>query len=127
MTESTEAKTASTTPPTSPGPLPVQQPTPVLVSLFRIIAILEGVSFLILLGIAMPLKYVANMPLPVRIVGMAHGVLFILFCILLIPVVRKLSLGVKAGIWGFVSSLLPFGTFVFDAHIKRRIVEMAAS
>ena len=45
----------------------------------RIIAFLEGVSFLLLTGIAMPLKYMAGMPMAVKIAGMAHGVFFILF------------------------------------------------
>jgi integral membrane protein len=46
----------------------------------RIVAFLEGVSYLVLLGIAMPLKYIAGIPQAVRVVGMAHGVLFVLVC-----------------------------------------------
>ena len=45
----------------------------------RIVGIIEGISFLVLLGIAMPLKYLADMPRAVSVVGMAHGVLFILY------------------------------------------------
>ena len=71
----------------------------------------------------MPLKYLADSPLAVRITGLIHGILFIAFCILLIPAMRKLSMGVKAGVWGFVCSLLPFGTFVFDAQVRKRIAE----
>ena len=50
------------------------------VPLLRRVAIIEGISFLVLLGIAMPLKYFANMPMPVKVVGWAHGVLFLIFC-----------------------------------------------
>ena len=49
---------------------------------FRRIAFAEGVSFLVLLGIAMPLKYFANMPKAVSVVGMIHGILFVAFMIL---------------------------------------------
>ena len=55
-------------------------------SRFRLISFIEGISFLILVFIAMPLKYLAGIPLAVKIVGMAHGVLFILFFIALILV-----------------------------------------
>ncbi|MBF9224019.1 DUF3817 domain-containing protein [Hymenobacter ruricola] len=50
----------------------------------RLVAILEGVSFLVLLLVAMPLKYLAGQPQAVRPVGMAHGLLFVLYCFLLI-------------------------------------------
>ena len=86
----------------------------------RITAFLEGLSFLILLGIAMPLKYLAGMPLAVKFAGMTHGVLFILFLFSLIDV--KIShrwTVAKSGI-AFVSSLLPFGTFVLDARMLKK-------
>jgi integral membrane protein len=50
---------------------------------FKILAIAEGISFLILLLIAMPLKYTFQITEPVKYVGWAHGVLFVLYCILL--------------------------------------------
>lgn len=83
----------------------------------RICAILEGISFILLLGVAMPLKYFADMPLAVRYVGMAHGVLFILLCLLLVIawLERKLS-GKHAGLV-FVASLIPFGPFVIDRKL----------
>ena len=87
--------------------------------LFRKVALAEGVSFLILLFIAMPLKYFADMPMAVTIVGGLHGVLFVAFGILALEVkgTYKLSFGwlLKAGL----ASLLPFGTFVMDRQWKK--------
>ncbi|CAG4993821.1 hypothetical protein DYBT9275_01241 [Dyadobacter sp. CECT 9275] len=80
----------------------------------RIIAFLEGMSYLILLGIAMPLKYLAGMPQPVRMIGMAHGVLFILYVLLLIQVAIERQWSIKKSLLAFVASLIPFGTFYAD-------------
>jgi len=85
----------------------------------RIIAFLEGVSFLILVFIAMPLKYFAGMPWAVKQVGMAHGVLFVLFILALLLVMIEHKWSIWKGILGFLSSLVPFGTFVLDAKFLR--------
>ncbi|PWJ56842.1 integral membrane protein [Dyadobacter jejuensis] len=82
---------------------------------FRIIAFLEGCSFLILLGIAMPLKYLLGKPEAVRMVGMAHGVLFVLFALLLLQVTIEKGWSIKKAVLSFLSSLVPFGTFYADA------------
>lgn len=83
---------------------------------FRSIAILEGISYL-LLGVTMLLKYMAEMPLPNKIVGYAHGLLFIAYMIWLYInfVDRKWSLG-KVSLL-FLASLVPFGTFWADKNI----------
>ncbi|MCF0051430.1 DUF3817 domain-containing protein [Dyadobacter chenwenxiniae] len=81
----------------------------------RIVAFLEGISYLVLLGIAMPLKYIAGLPQAVRVVGMVHGVLFVLFVILLIQVATERSWSFKKSLLSFISSLVPFGTFYADA------------
>lgn len=77
----------------------------------RLIALLEGVSFLVVLGITMPLKYWFDMPTPNYYIGMGHGLLFILYIILVLIVAQeyKWSFGtvIKAGI----ASVIPFGTF----------------
>lgn len=85
----------------------------------RWVARIEGVSFLVLLGIAMPLKYAAGLPLAVQLVGWAHGVLFVLFLISLgyASWKAKLPLGLSALV--FVASLLPFGPFVIDGRLAR--------
>lgn len=82
----------------------------------RIIAFLEGISYLVLLGIAMPLKYFAGLPQAVRVVGMAHGVLFVLFVLLLIQVAVEKNWSYKKSTLSFISSLIPFGTFYADSR-----------
>jgi integral membrane protein len=86
----------------------------------RITAFAEGVSFLILLGIAMPLKYFAGMPLAVKIAGMTHGVLFILFLFSLIDVKITHRWTIAKSGMAFASSLLPFGTFVLDTRVLKK-------
>lgn len=84
----------------------------------RLIGMIEGASYIVLLGIAMPLKYFADMPHAVRVVGMAHGVLFIVFCLALVHAwaERAWPLGRVARL--FVASLLPFGPFVVDRGLR---------
>ncbi|MEO5942650.1 MAG: DUF3817 domain-containing protein [Ferruginibacter sp.] len=87
--------------------------------LFRKIAIAEGISFLFLLCIAMPLKYFADMPMAVKITGSIHGFLFIAFVIL--AWATKTSLNKSWGwfVLAFLASLVPFGTFVLDRKLKQ--------
>jgi integral membrane protein len=80
----------------------------------RIIAFLEGISFLLLLGIAMPLKYLASYPGPVKIVGMAHGVLFIAYVVWLVLAHVEYRWGFGKTVLAFIASLIPFGTFYAD-------------
>ncbi len=72
---------------------------------------IEGYSYLILLGIAMPLKYVFNMPEYVRPVGSLHGVLFVAFMVLLAMMFFKVKMSFKNALLAFLLSLVPFGTF----------------
>jgi integral membrane protein len=90
---------------------------------FRLIALLEGISFLVLLLIAMPLKYMMDMPLPVKITGMAHGLLFTAFVILLGMVHFQRKWPLKRTFLAFLSSFLPFGTFVLDAKVLKHETE----
>ena len=89
----------------------------------RIAGILEGISYLILLGIAMPLKYIYKMPEYVRVVGMAHGVLFLTFCLCLFLASRKAKWPLSRSALVFVSSLIPFGTLLLDRKMKEFIKE----
>lgn len=90
-----------------------------LFNLFIKVGFAEGVSFIVLLFIAMPLKYFMDMPLAVRIVGMVHGVLFIAFSILLLMATIKYKWSIKMAIIGFLLSFLPFGTFYLERILKR--------
>ena len=84
----------------------------------RTIAIIEGISFLVLLFIAMPLKYIWDQPQAVRIVGMAHGILFVIFCAALIhvTVIAKWPLARAALL--FLASIIPFGPWLIDRRMK---------
>ena len=90
----------------------------------RVVGILEGVSFLVLLCIAMPLKYIFAFPDAVKIVGWGHGVLFMAY----IPAV---FIARKAMNWNFAwtmlalaASLVPLGTFVLDRYLLQREKEL---
>lgn len=85
-----------------------------MVLLFRIIAILEGISYLALFAVTMPLKYMADLPLPNKYVGYAHGGLFIAYCILAIVVCVVKKWGFKRIAIFLVASLLPFATFYIE-------------
>jgi integral membrane protein len=85
----------------------------------RVIGWWEGVSFLVLLGIAMPLKYFADWPQAVRVVGMAHGVLFLLYLWAAIQAALDHNWTWKRTALVLVASLLPAGPFVVEAKILR--------
>jgi integral membrane protein len=92
---------------------------PAKTSSLRLIGRLEGVSFLILVGLAMPLKYLAGLPVFVKWTGWAHGVLFVAYAGAVIlawhrhrwPLIRPALL--------IIASLLPFGPFVIEKHLVR--------
>lgn len=86
---------------------------------FRMIGIAEGISFLVLLLIAMPLKYVFNIPEAVKIFGWVHGALFVAFIYFAFEVMGSLK---KSFLWfmkAFAAAIIPLGTFVFDRQLKR--------
>ena len=86
----------------------------------RFIGWWEGVSFLVLLGVAMPLKYLADAPQAVRIVGMAHGILFILYVLATIQAALEHDWTWKRTAIVLAASILPAGPFVIDAKILRQ-------
>jgi integral membrane protein len=81
--------------------------------------IAEGFSFVILLFIAMPLKYIAGDPRLVLYVGWAHGVLFMLFILALITVKITLEWKPRKTMLSFLASLVPFGTFIMDRNWQK--------
>ena len=89
----------------------------------RLIGMTEGVSYLLLLFIAMPLKYVWGDPTWVRHIGMAHGVLFVGLCASILEVLLKEGWSIKRCLVPFVASLLPFGPFVIDGRLKAAQME----
>lgn len=81
---------------------------------FKILSTLEAISFLLLLGIAMPLKYIWNIPEFVRVIGMAHGVLFVLYIIGAYWMYEKLNWSFKTLLIVCICAVLPFGPFYAD-------------
>ena len=78
----------------------------------------EGISFIILLGIAMPLKYIAGIAAPTRIVGMLHGVFFVGYVLALVHAKIAYNWSIKKSIFAFLVSFLPFGTFYLEKVLK---------
>lgn len=93
----------------------------------RLIGILEGISYLILLGIAMPLKYYGDKPEAVKYVGWIHGLLFIFFVIAIAMGYFFLNWKLKKSVAAFIASLLPFGTFVFDRQLRKDELDLIKS
>ena len=82
---------------------------------------LEGTSFLLLLGIAMPLKYMMGITEAVKYIGMAHGGLFIAYILMLLIATNKIKMPLWAMPAGVLGSFLPFGPFIFDHLLKKRL------
>lgn len=85
---------------------------------FRLISYIEGLSYLILVFIAMPIKYIGDNPYFVKVFGMAHGVLFILFVLFLFDAMRKEAWNKQFSSILFIYSLIPFGSFVIERKVK---------
>jgi len=83
--------------------------------ILRWAALFEGSSLLLLLGVAMPLKYYMGIPEAVKIIGPLHGILFLVFLVLLFSHALKGELSFVKTITGFFASFIPFGTFIFKA------------
>jgi integral membrane protein len=85
---------------------------------FRMVAIAEGISFLVLLCIAMPLKYMLDIPEAVKVAGWIHGALFVTFIYFAFEIFTSFK---KEILWlgkALLASIIPFGTFIFDRELK---------
>ena len=89
---------------------------------FRIIGIAEGVSFLVLLLIAMPLKYLFHTPEAVKVFGWVHGALFISFIYFAFEVMGAFKKNIHWFAKAFAAAIIPFGTFVFDRQLRKEEV-----
>ena len=85
-------------------------------------ALAEGSSFLVLLCIAMPMKYLMGMPRMVTVVGAIHGILFLLYVGQLAKLRNTYQWDNRFSSFAFLASLLPFGPFVFDKHLRTKEV-----
>ena len=95
----------------------------ILLKNLTIMGYLEGSSLLLLLGIAMPLKYLMGIPEGVRYIGMAHGILFIAYIVILMGSAIKIKMPIWAIPAGVLGSFLPFGPFIFDHVLKNRLMK----
>lgn len=81
---------------------------------FKYLAIAEGISFLIILFITMPLKYMLEMGMPNKIIGLIHGALFIYYCIGVFSIKDKVLWSSKQVLGALILSIIPFGTFYME-------------
>lgn len=85
-----------------------------MLKLFRVVGYLEGLSYILLLFVAVPVKYTMGNPALVKALGMPHGILFVLYLILAANLSTEHEWPKKRLLLAFIASLLPFGTFIFD-------------
>ncbi len=85
----------------------------------RLAGISEGISYVLLLFIAMPLKYLMNSPQAVWYIGWIHGILFLLFILALTYATITLEWKFKKVLLAFIAALLPFGTFILDKSLRK--------
>lgn len=89
------------------------------VKTLRLVALIEGLSFIALLFVAMPLKYWGGMPGAVQLVGWAHGWLYVVYMANVIWAFSSGAIGGDRFGWSVIAGLLPFGTFVNDPYLRR--------
>jgi integral membrane protein len=88
-------------------------------SIFRIVSFLEGVSYLLLMSLGLYCKYALNDPSFVKMFGMPHGILFMLFIVLAIMIKKEMNWNNKTLGIVLLASILPFGTFYIDKKYLR--------
>lgn len=94
---------------------------------FRIISFAEGISYLLLLGIAVPIKYACNMPDAVQVPGMLHGVLFVTYIALLIIATLSNKWSFKNAILLFIASIFPFGFLLAEKMFLKKQAKTKAA
>lgn len=90
--------------------------------LFRLISLLEGISYLLLLFIAVPIKYYGNDEFYVKLLGMPHGLLFMIYIVFAIVFQKKMKWSLINFLIILVASVVPFGTFYIDKKYLRKII-----
>lgn len=89
--------------------------------LFRVVAFLEGVSYILLLFIATPIKYLGNDPQYVKLLGMPHGILFMLYIVLAFIIKPDYKWSSRSFAVVLIASIIPFGTFYVDRkYLKKK-------
>ncbi len=88
---------------------------------FLLINKIEGISFILLIFVAMPLKYFADVAVATKIMGSIHGFLFVIFCYQLYKICKRSFISSREAILYFVLSLVPFGSFYTERLINNRL------
>ena len=86
---------------------------------FELVAFVEGLSLLILLGVAMPLKYLAGLPLATSVAGLLHGLAFLAYAVVAIDAFATRHWPARTLALGMLAAVLPFGTCVFVSRLRR--------
>lgn len=92
--------------------------------ILRVLGVLEGISYLSLFGLTMPLKYMMGMKEPNYVVGLLHGILFVGYVFWTYLIYQQYNLSIKTTLKLLIASLLPFGTFVTDAKILKPLEQV---
>ncbi len=92
-----------------------------MIKLFRLIALLEGVSFILLLFVAVPIKYLLDDSTYVKLFGMPHGILFIAYILFAIIGKKKFKWNHLEFFIISTASLIPFGTFYVDVKYLKKL------
>lgn len=87
------------------------------ISFLKKMGVWEGISYVLLLFVAMPMKYYMGMPMMVRVVGSLHGLLFVIFIYAIINARQYAGLSIKQSVLAFLASIVPFGTFFLDKWV----------
>jgi integral membrane protein len=85
----------------------------------RMLSLIEGTSTLLLFGIAMPLKYLAGLPLAVTIMGTIHGALFVALAAMFALGVSRIPIPAELAAKGVAAAIVPFGPFVLDRRLRQ--------
>lgn len=88
---------------------------------FKLINKIEGISYIILIFIAMPMKYYAGIPMATKIIGMLHGLLVFAFIYQIIEAKKEAGFTLKETALYTVFSLIPFGSFYTDRLLAKKI------
>lgn len=89
------------------------------INTFRIVAFLEGLSFILLLFIAVPIKYLYEDPTYVKLLGMPHGLLFVAYVVLVVYLWSDFNLNNSKRWMILLASIVPFGTFYIEYRYLR--------
>ena len=91
--------------------------------IFRFIGIVEGASLVLLVFVAMPLKYFFDMPMAVTIVGAIHGYIFLTYCVAIVLAMIFVRWPFRFTIGAFAVAFIPFGNFILDSRLKKLAID----